>query len=103
VAIRGGDEEEMADVDEDKEAPPDGKDAMTSGTETAPRTESDTETVTETGALATIDESFTVQLRKVIRMDHCGAGDGSQTQGGRSVLARATERKSRDGDQPFGI
>ena len=36
-------------------------------------------------------------------MDHCGAGDGSRTQGGRSVLARATERKRRDWDQPFGI
>jgi len=76
---------------------------MMSETETAPRTATDTETVNEMGALATIDESYTVQLCKVIRMDHCGAGDRSQTQGGCSVLARATERNSRDVDQPFGI
>ena len=38
-------------------------------------------------------------------MDHRGAGDGSRTQGGHSVLARATERKTkrRYRDQPFGI
>ena len=36
-------------------------------------------------------------------MDHCGGGDGSQMQGGHSVLARATERKRRYWDPPFGI
>jgi len=36
-------------------------------------------------------------------VDHWGAGDRSRTQGGRSVLARATERKRRNWDQPLGI
>jgi len=43
------------------------------------------------------------QLHKVVRVDHCGNGDGSRTQGGHSVLARATERTSRYWDQPFSI
>jgi len=36
-------------------------------------------------------------------VDDCGAEDRSQTQGRCSVLARATERKTRDCEQPFGI
>jgi len=62
-----------------------------------------TATETEAGALATNDSSDPAQLRKVVRVDHCGAGDGSQTQGGRGVLARATERNGGYWDQQFGI
>jgi len=36
-------------------------------------------------------------------MNHGSAGDGSRMEGGRSVFARATERKRRYWDQPFGI
>jgi len=37
----------------------------------------ETETKTETGALDTNDSSGPAKLRKVVRVDHCGAGDGS--------------------------
>jgi len=72
-------------------------------TETATRTATVSETETETGALATNDLSDPAQLRTIIQIDKCGAGGGSRTQGGRRVLARATERKRTDCDQPFGI
>jgi len=55
---------------------------------TTPATE--TETETEAGALASNDEIDAAQLRKVIRVDHCGAGNGGRTQGGCSVVASAT-------------
>ena len=95
----------MADVDKEEEAAGEARDITMADTETetAMRTATDTETETETGALGTNDWSDPAQLRKVIRVDHCGAGDGSRMQGGSSVLARATERKRRDCDQPFSI
>jgi len=107
VAEGGGDEEEeMADVDEEEEeAAGEATDVTMAETEidTVTRTATDTETEIGTGARATDDLSDPAQLRKVIRVDHCGAGDGSRTQGGCSVLARATEGKRRDWDQPSGI
>jgi len=36
-------------------------------------------------------------------VDYCGTGDGSQTQGGCSVLVGATESKRRYWDQPSVI
>jgi len=96
----------MADVDEEEEkAAGKARDVAMAETETesATRTATDTETEIGTGARATDDESDPAQLRKVIRMDHCCAGDGSRTEGRGSVFARATERKRRDWDQPFGI
>ena len=89
----GGDEEEMADVDEEEEAVRDAIDVTMAATDTATRTATDTETETETGALPTNDLSDAAQLHKVIQMDHCAAADWSRTHGGRSVLARATKRK----------
>jgi hypothetical protein len=107
VAEGGGDEEEeMADVDEEEEeAAGEARDVTMAEneTETVTRTETETETEIGTGARATEDLSDPAQQRKVIRVDHCCAGDESQTQGGRSELARASERKRRDWDQPFGI
>jgi len=98
-----GDEEEMADVDEDEEAAGGARDIPMAEIEIATRTATDIGTETETGALAPNDLSHPAQLRKIIRVDDCGAGDGSRTQGGRCALARATERKKRYWDQPFGI
>jgi len=103
VAERVGDEEEMANVDEEQDAAEEKSDVMMAETETATRTATDTETETEQGALATNHQSDPAQLRKVIRMNHSGAGDGSRTQGGRSVFARATKKLMRYWDQPFGI
>jgi len=81
VAEGGGDEEEeMADVDEeDEEAAGEARDVTMADaeTETATRTATDTETEIGTGARATNDYSDPAQLRKVIRVDHCGAGAGS--------------------------
>ena len=98
-----GDEEEMADVDEEEEPAGEAGDITMAEIGTVTRTATDIETVTETGALATNDQSDPAQLLKVIRVDNCGAGDGSRMQGGDCVLARATERKRRYWDQPFDI
>jgi len=62
-----------------------------------------TATATEAGALPTIGLIDPVQLREVEQVDHYGAGDGFQTQGGRSVVVRATESQRRNWDQPFRI
>jgi len=72
-------------------------------TETTTRTATDTETEIGTEALTTNDQRDPAHLRKVIRPDHCGAGDGSRTQRGHCVLASPTESKWRDWDEPFGI
>jgi len=102
----GDEEEEMADVDEEEE---EGVGEATDVTmaetesETATRTATDTETEIGMRARATNDQSDPAQLRKVIQVGHCGTGDGRRTQGGRSVLARATERTRSDWDQPFSI
>jgi hypothetical protein len=53
----------------------------------------ETGTEVETGALAAINLSDTAQLHKVVRVDHCGAGDQGQMSGGCSVLAGAIERR----------
>ena len=101
VAEGVGDEEEMADVeDEEEEAAREARDITMAETDvaTATRTATHTETLIETEALTTNDWSDPAQLRKVIQVDHSGAGDGSGTQGGPSVLAKATERKRRDWD-----
>jgi len=89
VAQGGGDEEVLEDMDEDEEAVGGAEDIMMAETETVTRSASET----ETGALARNDQSDPAQLRKVTRVDHCGADDGSRMQGGRSVFARVTERK----------
>jgi len=47
---------------------------------------------TEVAAPSTIDHSYPAQLGNVLPVDNCGAGDGSRTYGGGSVLARSTER-----------
>ena len=47
--------------------------------ETTIRTATDIEMDTETGALAANNWSDPAQLRKVIRVDHCGAEDGGRT------------------------
>jgi len=96
----GSEEEKMADVQEE-EAAGEARDVVMTETETA--TTAATETETDAGALPTNDWSDRAQLRKVIRVNHCGAGDGSRTRGGRSVLGRATESKKRYSDQPFCI
>jgi len=81
-------EGEMADAEEE-EATGEARDVMMTEAEIATTTA--TETETEVGALATNDLSDPAQLRKVVQVDHCGAGDGSRMQGGRSVIARATD------------
>jgi hypothetical protein len=89
VAQRGSEDEEMADemVDMEKEeAAEEARDVVMTETETATTTA--TETETEAGALATNDYSHPAQLRKMIRVDHCGTGEGSQTQGRRSASAK---------------
>ena len=55
VAEGGGDEEEMADVDEAEESAGVARDITMAETETATRTTTDTESETEMGALATND------------------------------------------------
>ena len=55
VAGDGGDEQEMADVDEEEEAAGEARDVTMAEIETATRTVTDTETETETGTLATHD------------------------------------------------
>jgi len=55
VAKEGGDEVEMADVDEEEEAVGLARDVTMAETETAHRTAIDTEDETEAGALATND------------------------------------------------
>jgi hypothetical protein len=85
-------EREMADAEEE-EGTAEARDVMITEAEIASMTPTATET--EAGAMATNDYSDQEQLRKIVRVDHCGAGDGSRTQGGRSVLARAIDRKRR--------
>ena len=82
-----GGREEKADA-KDEEATGQASDVMMSEAEIATSTASET----EAGTLATNEWSDPAQLRKVVRADHCGAGDWSRTQGGRSLLARAPER-----------
>jgi len=81
----------MADVEEE-EATGEARDVTMTETETeiATMTVTKTETETAVGALLTKDSCDPAQLCKVIRVDHCGAGDGGQTQGGRSMIVRAT-------------
>jgi len=88
AAAGGSEEEEMADVEEE-EATGEPRDVTMSETETkiATTTGTKTEIDTEAGALATDDQSDPAQLREVIRVDHCGAGNSGRTQGGCSVLA----------------
>jgi len=87
----GSKEEEMADVEE-KEALGEARNVTMTETETeiATVTATETDTETEAGALATNDCSDPAQSCKVIRVDHGGAGNRGRTQGGCSVLARAT-------------
>jgi hypothetical protein len=61
----------------DKEAPGEAKEVTMSETAITTATETVNGAETETRALATIDYSDPAQLRKVIRVDHCGAGDRS--------------------------
>jgi hypothetical protein len=107
VADGGGDEEEeIADVDkEEKGAAGYARNLTMAETETvtATRTVTDTETEIGTEAPAAAEYRDPAQLRKVIRVDDCRPGDGSRTQDGCSVPARATERKRRDWAQPSGI
>jgi hypothetical protein len=63
----------------------------------------DTETDIEMRAQATNNWSYQPQVHKVIQVDHCGAGDGNQRQGGHIVLPSATRRKRTYWDKPFGI
>ena len=79
VAGGEGDEEEMADVNEEEAAGGDARDVTMAGIETTIKTATDTKIETETGALATNDQSERAQLRKVIQVDHCIVGDGSRT------------------------
>jgi hypothetical protein len=90
----GGDEEEMADVDEEEETAEEARNITMAeiDAEAATMTAIHTATVIETGALATNKLSNTAQLSKVIQVDHCGPGDRSRMQAGRSLLSRATER-----------
>jgi len=69
-----GGREEKADA-EGEEAMGEARDVMM----TEPEIATTTATETEAGALATNDSSDPAQLRKVIRVDHCSAGDGSRT------------------------
>jgi hypothetical protein len=48
-----------------------------------------TATDSEAGALATNDSSYPAQLHKVVQVYHTSAADGSQTQGGCTVLIGA--------------
>jgi len=82
--------EEKADAEED-EATGKARDVMMTEAEIA----TTTATETDAGALATNDQSDPAQLRKVVRVDHCGTGDVSRTKSGPIVLATATERKRR--------
>jgi hypothetical protein len=100
-----GDEKEIANVDKQEEGVGEAREITMAKTETETATgpATDTKTEIETGALDTNNSSDPTQLSKIIQVDDCGAGDRSRTQGGRNVLARATERNRRDWDQPFSI
>jgi len=50
---------------------------------------------TEMGTATANDLSNSAQLWQVVRVGTCGAGDGCGTNGGRSVLGRATKRKAK--------
>jgi len=83
AAAKGGsEEEEMTDV-QGEEATGEGRDFVMTQTKTATTaaTATETETEPEAGALATNDQSDPAKPREVIRVDHCGAGDRSRTQG----------------------
>jgi len=103
MAEGGGNKEGMADVDKDEKSAGEARYVTMAKTKSPTRTAIATKTDTGTGALPTNETSDGARQRKLIRMDHSGAGDGNRTQGGRSVLARATERKWRYWDLPLGI
>jgi len=90
AADRGSEEAEMADVKEE-EAMQVTRDVMMTKTKIVTTTATVIETETEAGALATKVKSDPIQMQKVIGVDDCGPSDGSQMQGGRSVLPIATE------------
>jgi len=91
AADRGREEERMADVEEEEATEEAREVTMTeTQTEILTTTVTATESETEVGVLATYDYSDPAQLHKVIRVDHCGTGNGSQTHAGCRVLARAT-------------
>jgi hypothetical protein len=92
----------MTDVQED-DAGGEAREVVMTETETATTAATETETETEAGAMATNDWSDPAQLCKVIRVDHCGVGDGSQMQGGLYELARDIHRKRQNWDNPLGI
>jgi len=77
VADGGSKQEEMANVEEE-EATGEAWDVTMTETETAiaTTTANKTETESEVVALATNVWSDPVRLRKVIRVDHCGFGNG---------------------------
>ena len=85
-----GGRKEMADAKE-LEATGEARDVIMTDAEIP----STTATETEAGALATSNYSDPAQLPKVIRVDRWLAGDGTRTQGGCSVLARATRTRTR--------
>ena len=66
----GGDEKEMADVDEEEQAAWEARDITMAKSVAATWTMTDNKTVTETGALPTNDLTDPAQLRRVIQMDH---------------------------------
>jgi hypothetical protein len=76
----------MADLEEE-EVTGKARDVMITETEIATISMSET----EARALTTNDKTDLTQQRKVKLVDHCDAGDSSQTHGGRSVLSRTTE------------
>jgi len=103
AAAEGGrEEEEMADVEQEKAAGQP-RDVIMTEKDTATDNATIATTQTEAVALTCNDCSDPAQLREVIRVDHCGTGDGSRTQGGRCVLATATERERRYWDKKFSI
>lgn len=88
----------MAEVQEEEE-PVAARNIVMTETETTTTAASES----ETGAPTTHAYCDPATLREVIRLDHCGAADVCQTQGGGWVHARATVRKRRYWDQPSGI
>jgi len=78
AADGGSKEEETADVREENVAA-EPKEVIMTVTEITTLTTTETLTETEAGALATNDWSDSDKLHKVLWVDHCGTGDGSQT------------------------
>jgi len=73
AAAEGGSAQEVVADVEEEEAIGVARDAMMTENETA----TTAATERQAGALASNDWSDPAQLRKVIRVDYCGAGDGS--------------------------